>query len=156
MHAGTVSEQAVAEDVSSNSNGDGVSYLAEICTSWLGSKKLHVGNIILYAYLITNWNIGIYYRLDGQGNVRVGDFGLAEDIYTRGYYRQGKTDTVKLPFKWMAPESLRDGLFSAKSDVVYSCMIICIINSHSKSRVYATWWCIVVIWYHMLGDIQWW
>lgn len=58
------------------------------------------------------------YRLDSHGNVRVGDFGLAEDVYTRGYYRQGKTDTVKLPFKWMAPESLRDGLFSVKSDVV--------------------------------------
>ena len=57
-------------------------------------------------------------RLDGQGNVRVGDFGLAEDIYTRGYFRQSKSEAVKLPFKWMAPESLRDGLFSEKSDVV--------------------------------------
>ena len=50
--------------------------------------------------------------------MRVGDFGLAEDIYTTGYFRQGKDDAVKLPFKWMAPESLRDGLFSEKSDVV--------------------------------------
>ena len=50
--------------------------------------------------------------------MRVGDFGLAEDVYTRGYFRQGKDDAVKLPFKWMAPESLRDGLFSEKSDVV--------------------------------------
>ena len=49
--------------------------------------------------------------------MRVGDLGLAEDVYTRGYFRQGKDD-VKLPFKWMAPESLRDGLFSEKSDVV--------------------------------------
>ena len=50
--------------------------------------------------------------------MKVGDFGLAEDVYTRGYFRQGKDDAVKLPFKWMAPESLRDGLFSEKSDVV--------------------------------------
>ena len=50
--------------------------------------------------------------------MKVGDFGLAEDVYTTGYFRQGKDDTVKLPFKWMAPESLRDGLFSEKSDVV--------------------------------------
>ena len=50
--------------------------------------------------------------------MRVGDFGLAEDVYTQGYFRQGKNDAVKLPFKWMAPESLRDGLFSEKSDVV--------------------------------------
>ena len=48
----------------------------------------------------------------------MGDFGLAEDIYTRGYFRQSKSEAVKLPFKWMAPESLRDGLFSEKSDVV--------------------------------------
>ena len=49
--------------------------------------------------------------------MRIGDFGLAEDMYT-GYFRQDKKDAVKLPFKWMAPESLRDGLFSEKSDVV--------------------------------------
>ena len=57
-------------------------------------------------------------RLDSSGNVRVGDLGLAEDVYTQGYFRQGKDDAVKLPFKWMAPESLRDGLFGEKSDVV--------------------------------------
>ena len=50
--------------------------------------------------------------------MRVGDLGLAEDVYSQGYFRQGKDDAVKLPFKWMAPESLRDGLFSEKSDVV--------------------------------------
>lgn len=50
--------------------------------------------------------------------MRVGDFGLAEDIYIQGYFRQNKYDAVKLPFKWMAPESLRDGLFNEKSDVV--------------------------------------
>lgn len=64
------------------------------------------------------------FRLDSLGNVRVGDFGLAEDVYVKGYFRQGKYDVIKLPFKWMAPESLRDGLFSEKSDVVtiiFSC-----------------------------------
>ena len=59
-----------------------------------------------------------YFRLDGDGNIKVGDFGLAEDVYIRGYFRQDKYDAIKVPFRWMAPESLRDGLFSEKSDVV--------------------------------------
>ena len=50
--------------------------------------------------------------------MKVGDFGLAEDVHTTGYFRQNKDAAVRLPFKWMAPESLRDGLFSEKSDVV--------------------------------------
>ena len=50
--------------------------------------------------------------------MKVGDFGLAEDVHTTGYFRQSKDAAVRLPFKWMAPESLRDGLFSEKSDVV--------------------------------------
>jgi len=57
-------------------------------------------------------------RLDYEGNIKVSDFGLSEDIYVTGYFRQNKDDPVKLPFKWMAPESLRDGMFSHKSDVV--------------------------------------
>ena len=47
------------------------------------------------------------------------DFGLSEDIFVTNYFRQGSTsEVVKLPVKWMAPESLSDGHFSEKSDVV--------------------------------------
>ena len=51
--------------------------------------------------------------------IKVADFGLSEDIYTRAYYRQEKGDTtVKLPVRWMPPESIADGIFTEKSDVV--------------------------------------
>ena len=65
--------------------------------------------------------VTVSYRLDCEGNIKVSDFGLSEDIYVSGYFRQNKNDPVKLPFKWMAPESLRDGMFSHKSDVVKYC-----------------------------------
>ena len=50
--------------------------------------------------------------------IKITDFGLSEDVYARNYFRQGQGNTVKLPVKWMAPESLQDGVFSDKTDVV--------------------------------------
>jgi len=57
--------------------------------------------------------------MDASGIIKVADFGLSEDIYTSTYYRQKKGDTaVKLPVKWMPPESIADGIFTEKSDIV--------------------------------------
>ena len=51
--------------------------------------------------------------------IKVADFGLAENIYTKNYYRRRKSDTSeKLPVRWMSPESIQDGMFTEKSDVV--------------------------------------
>ena len=51
--------------------------------------------------------------------IKVADFGLAvEEDNAKGYFRQDKSDCVRLPFKWMALESLRDGVFTGKTDVV--------------------------------------
>lgn len=47
--------------------------------------------------------------------VKVGDFGMTRDIYERDYYRKGSKGL--LPVRWMAPESLKDGVFSSYSDV---------------------------------------
>ena len=46
------------------------------------------------------------------------DFGLSENTYKKHYFRQEQTAGVKLPIQWMAYESLTDGIFSEKSDVV--------------------------------------
>ena len=59
------------------------------------------------------------HRIDGKWVIRISDFGLSECLnYSKDYVRQMKDKEIKLPVKWMAPESLRDGLFSEKSDVV--------------------------------------
>ena len=58
-------------------------------------------------------------RIDVHFVIKIADFGLSEDIYSKNYFRQSGSDkSVKLPVKWMAPESLSDGVFSEKSDVV--------------------------------------
>ncbi|XP_031558117.1 putative insulin-like peptide receptor [Actinia tenebrosa] len=47
--------------------------------------------------------------------VKIGDFGMTRDIYETDYYRKGGKGL--LPVRWMAPESLKDGIFSSPSDV---------------------------------------
>ncbi|XP_019853754.1 PREDICTED: uncharacterized protein LOC100636458 isoform X2 [Amphimedon queenslandica] len=55
--------------------------------------------------------------LDHNGIIKVADFGLSKSLYEKLYYKQEKDETVKLPVKWMAIESINDGIFSEKSDV---------------------------------------
>ena len=46
---------------------------------------------------------------------KICDFGLSRSLYKRGEYV--KTSDSPLPIKWMALESIEDGVFSPKSDV---------------------------------------
>ncbi|XP_062849775.1 insulin receptor a [Trichomycterus rosablanca] len=46
--------------------------------------------------------------------VKIGDFGMTRDIYETDYYRKGGKGL--LPVRWMAPESLKDGVFTGFSD----------------------------------------
>ncbi|XP_070166803.1 protein sevenless-like isoform X2 [Polyergus mexicanus] len=45
--------------------------------------------------------------------IKIGDFGLARDIYEDDYYQEERS----LPVRWMSPESLVDGIFNSQSDV---------------------------------------
>ena len=57
-------------------------------------------------------------RIDINMVIKVADFGLSVNIGAKEYYRLTKHVDVKLPVKWMAPESLADYMFSEMSDVV--------------------------------------
>ena len=60
----------------------------------------------------------LVYRIDEHYVIKIADFGLSEDIYSKTYFRQQATAAVKLPVKWMAIESLQEGIFSEKTDIV--------------------------------------
>ena len=100
-----------------------------------------------------------FYRIDDKGVIKVADFGLTEDIYTKNYFKQfsssstsyGSTlssggESVRLPVKWMALESLHDGIFSEKTDVVRT------FNKQAQLLMYM----LVVLWCAVLGGIQSW
>ena len=67
-------------------------------------------------------NVGVSFsvtRIDAHFLIKITDFGMSEDVCVRNYFMQGSAEeSVKLPVKWMAPESLTDGQFSEKSDMV--------------------------------------
>ncbi|XP_036779690.1 leukocyte tyrosine kinase receptor isoform X5 [Manis pentadactyla] len=45
---------------------------------------------------------------------KIGDFGMARDIYRASYYRKGGQSL--LPVKWMPPEAFLEGIFTSKTD----------------------------------------
>ena len=53
--------------------------------------------------------------VSGEGVVKVGDLGMARDVYMTTYYRANGRGPM--PIRWMAPESICDGQFTSKSDV---------------------------------------
>ena len=83
---------------------------------WRSGVCMYLGDLIQWLHYIFP---PLVCRIDSSSVIKVGDFGLAEDMYSYEYFRQRKSgSSVKLPFKWMPLESLQEGLFSQKSDVV--------------------------------------
>ena len=85
--------------------------------------------------------------IDAQNLIKVADFGLAGEIYARNYLRQETAShkegeaLVKLQVKWMALESLHDGVFSEKTDVVS--VVVCqddILSMHQQLSFGVTSW----------------
>ncbi len=58
----------------------------------------------------------LLFRLDSELVVRVGDFGLARDVYSSDYYRANQG--ARIPVKWMPPETLTDAISNERTDVV--------------------------------------
>ena len=51
----------------------------------------------------------------GDNTVKVGDLGLARDVYATNHYHANSRGPV--PIRWMAPESIFDREFTSASDV---------------------------------------
>ena len=51
--------------------------------------------------------------------VKVGDFGLARDVYMTDCYKSNTRgpNGTPMPIRWMAPESISDGRYTSQSDV---------------------------------------
>ena len=83
----------------------------------------------MYVHSIT---MSLYYRLsvliliirvDINYTIKIADFGLSENLdASKDYFRADQENPIKLPIKWLAPESIKERVFSEKSDVVNKIM----------------------------------
>ena len=65
--------------------------------------------------------------------VKLGDFGLSRDVYDEQTYTI--VGRALLPIRWMAPESLRDGVFNTYSDVWSYGLFFCLFLSFFLSSL---------------------
>ena len=83
--------------------------------------------------------------------IKIADFGFSEKLYTKVYVRMAVDGTMRLPVKWMAPESISHGVFSEKSDVVRE---LSIPLPHPSIFTTPSFLSPVVIWGDLLGNLH--
>ena len=95
------------------------------------SKRVGLSHSLVWVLL--NWPgvdhdidciICIIARIDGSFMVKIADFGMSRDVYEKDYYTMDNMNKP-LPMKWMAVESLKEGRYTSKSDVVRCYTIHC-------------------------------
>ncbi len=64
--------------------------------------------------------------------IKVSDFGLSVSMGDKEYYRLSDDMEIKLPFRWMAPETFSDYIFSEKSDIVRRLFFLYDLFSHTS------------------------
>lgn len=76
--------------------------------------------------------------------MKIADFGLSKDLYSKDYYQSDEKNGVPLPIKWLALESLNSGMFTTMSDVVSQLSsIVCNLMSHTISVIHQFWFHII-------------
>ena len=63
------------------------------------------------------------FRVDNELSVKVADSGLSRDTYSHDYHCVGGR-AVRLPIKWLPPESINNDIYNEKSDIVSQVPII--------------------------------
>ena len=104
-------------------------YLKDSRASKASPQRINFGDMVSFSVQIANGmkflaGKKIIHRDLAARNVlmsrerkcKVSDFGLARDVYTEDFY-QKQNKGSRLPLKWMAPESIRDRVYTTHSDV---------------------------------------
>ena len=86
-------------------------------------------------------SISPYVRINNHLLIKIANVGeLEEEFELDELLQSGLEEDARLPIKWMAPESLSDGLFSEKSDVVCGPPVDCSLPSCQQWSYGVTMW----------------